>query len=169
MASPARDQDDSPTFTAEWPASLAVAEAWTADTILAADPGHTPTTLMALTPTPNGDLRVDPVPMQDNNSGSGFGYGYTGGTPAMTCLAVMRCAVGAEAFEQFTQSDGALNLWRRQDILGETGQPSLLWQAISTTQGPLRLAWSHVQQWAEDDLERALGHSTRRRRTSQRT
>jgi hypothetical protein len=68
---------------AEWPASLQVTEHWTDKTVLAGDDERgTTTTLLALTPTEDGRMRVDPVPLPPRSDRDAFAYGYGGGTPA---------------------------------------------------------------------------------------
>ncbi|WP_328993676.1 hypothetical protein OG394_04930 [Kribbella sp. NBC_01245] len=68
---------------------------------------------------------------------------YAGGTPTTTYQSLLRCALGEEAANQAWNPDLLLS-----------GQ-SQLWTAITTTQGPLRLARPHVQRWAKDDLKSA--------------
>jgi hypothetical protein len=132
---------------AEWPVALDVVDTWTEQTVLAADDTHGSTvTLLALTPTENGDLRVDPVPMPPRSYRDAFAYGYTGSTPGTTYQALLRAALGdgPGTFSHLTDPDD-----------------SELWRAIATTKNaPLRLAWPTVKAWAYADHNRACGIST---------
>ncbi|MGH3866378.1 MAG: hypothetical protein ACRDQ4_09640 [Pseudonocardiaceae bacterium] len=138
--------DNPPSFVAEWPASLDAVAAWNDRTVLAADHAHQATAILALTPTDDGQMRVDPVPLRGPRAyGNAFAYGYGGGTPATTYTAILRCALPDKyqpvslLFHRTSGDDG--------------GRPmSQLWDAIATTKGPLRLHWSQVQQWARTDL-----------------
>ncbi|WP_372672726.1 hypothetical protein [Amycolatopsis kentuckyensis] len=51
------------------------------------------TTLLALTPEPDGRLRTDPVPLPKVGRDA-FGFGYTGGGPSFTYTALLRAALG---------------------------------------------------------------------------
>lgn len=135
---------------AEWPQSLDVVSTWTDKTVLAADDSRSTVTLLALTPTDDGQIRTDPVPLTPSNSQEAFAYGYGGGTPATTYRAILRCALGDTS-----------NLPQLHDLIGlDGGTPiSQLWQAICTTKGPLRLSWPQVQIWAQADRRRAIRHS----------
>jgi hypothetical protein len=130
-------QEEAPSFHAEWPTGLP-AQPWTEQTVIAAD--HQ--AVFALTPTSAGGMRVDPVPLLHDDQ-TGFAYGYAGGSPATLYAALVRCALG-EPYGQARYPDPD-----RAEI------DSLLWQALTTTQGPLRLAWPRVQQWV--DRDRKLG------------
>ncbi|WP_431879050.1 hypothetical protein [Amycolatopsis sacchari] len=133
---------------AEWPLGLETVATWTDETVLAADDRNTVVTLLALTPTADGTLRTDPVPMAPWGGREAFAYGYGGGTPGTTFGAILRCALGEEAdihrvsrhaVERGIDGDGA----------------SQLWKAIVTTTGPLRLSWPQVQLWARADRKAA--------------
>ncbi|MGH3718693.1 MAG: hypothetical protein ACRDRI_07600 [Pseudonocardiaceae bacterium] len=131
-------------FGAEWPINRAVVDSWTDKTRLAADGGGGAVTLLALTPTDDGQLRVDPLPMPPHSGWDAFACGYAGGTPTMTYRAIMRCALDRSPFE-LTGAFAHLHTW----------QDSQLWDAISTANGPLRLSWPQVTLWARADLDRA--------------
>lgn len=136
-------------FRAEWPTDLDVVGTWTDETILAGDESGSSTVLLALTSTPDGRLRSDPVPLQPRNGHEGFGYGYGGGGPAGTYLALLRCALGADRDEAGRIAGAGVHR-------GDDGEvPSQLWKAISTTKGPLRLSWPQVQLWARADRKRS--------------
>jgi hypothetical protein len=132
---------------AEWPKSLAVVDAWNDKTVLAADNSGGAVTLLALTPTDDGRMRTDPVPMPPRSHRNAFGYGYSGGTPGTTYGAVLRCALG--------DTPAAASL--AATVPATRDNSSQLWEAISTTQGPLRLYWPQVQLWARADRRRVDG------------
>lgn len=131
---------------AEWPVSLDRVADWTDKTVIAGDDEQgTTTTLLALTPTDDGRMRVDPVPLPPRSDRDAFAYGYGGGTPATTYQALLRCALG----------DGA-NIHRIMRTTAENRRlnpdaSSQLWKTISTTKGPLRLSWPQLQLWARAD------------------
>jgi len=135
--------------SAEWPAGLQVTSHWTDKTVLAGDDEHgTTTTLLALTPTDDGQMRVDPVPLLPRHNGDSFAYGYSGGTPSTTYWALLRCALGDDPGISWA---AVLN-----DRRGSDGNPvSRLWTAISTTSGPLRLSWPQLKLWARADKNHA--------------
>ncbi|WIX83635.1 hypothetical protein QRX50_24210 [Amycolatopsis carbonis] len=141
-------------FRAEWPTALDVVDTWTDETILAGDESGSSTVFLALTFTPEGRLRTAPVPMQPRNGNEGFGYGdgydYGYGGPAGTYIALLRCALGIT-------EDEAGRIARASHATRRTGDESTsrLWEAISTTKGPLRLSWPWVEQCARDDRETA--------------
>jgi hypothetical protein len=127
-------------FSAEWPYELP--DGWNERTIIAADHDSSGA-VFALTPTPSGHMDVSPVPLLEPGSGPSFAYGYGGGSPQTlyhalirTALAVPKCPLGPRA-----EYDSAL------------------WDAISTTDGPLRIPWPTVQEWARADAARAEAHS----------
>ncbi|MDT3446198.1 hypothetical protein [Pseudofrankia sp. BMG5.37] len=130
---------------AEWPASLEKVATWTSKTVLAADDTGSAAAMLALTPTDDGRMRVDPVPLPPRSSREafGYGYGYGGGTPSSTHRAILRCALG-----------DIPDLGKVHELIGEyrdEAPVSQLWAAISTTHGPLRLPWPRVQLWAHTD------------------
>ncbi|NAS20069.1 hypothetical protein GT755_00030 [Herbidospora sp. NEAU-GS84] len=130
---------------AEWPAGLQVTAHWTDKTVIAGDDelGST-TTLLALTPTSEGRMRIDPVPMLPHMGSDAFAYGYGGGTPSTTYRALLRCALG-----DTTELPWSVILHGRR---GSDDTPaSQLWTAISTTKGPLRLSWPQLKLWARAD------------------
>jgi hypothetical protein len=131
-------------FRAEWPTTLDVVDTWTDETMLAGDESGSSTTLLALTPIGEG-LHTDPVPLLPRHGREGFGYGYGGGGPAGTYTSLIRAALG------LTRDQAA-----RIHIRGADGQhESQLWEAISTTKGPLRLSWPQVKLWARADRKAA--------------
>lgn len=109
----------------------------------------TTTTLLALTPSDDGRMRVDPVPLMSRSDREAFAYGYGGGTPGTTFQALLRCALGDDpALAQVPR------VLHKRD---ENGDPvSQLWAAISTTKGPLRLSWPQLKLWARADKNHAL-------------
>lgn len=112
----------------EWPASLDPVAKWTDRTVLAADHEHGATLLFALTPTPDGEMRVDPFPLPRRELGGGaFAYGYPGGTPTSTFNAIARAVLGRD------RTGGPEEVWT-----------SPLWNTLSTATGPLRLTWPQV-------------------------
>jgi hypothetical protein len=132
-------------FLAEWPRSLDGVAHWTDKTVLAADDSGSTVTLLALTPTGDGRMRIDPVPLPPRSDREAFAYGYSGGTPTTTYQALLRCALGEDATVSLR---GVL---RSQHAVNDTEPVSQLWHAISTTTGPLRLSWPQVQLWARAD------------------
>jgi hypothetical protein len=137
-------------FSAEWPHSLPTG--WNEKTIIAADPGLG--AVFALTPTDDGRLRVDPVPFEQRTVPS-FRYGYRGGSPATLYQALIRCV-----FEQVEKAPFTL----RQVTDNFSGPDvSQLWNAIATTEGPLRLPWPQVQLWARADAKK-VGYPPARKR-----
>lgn len=132
---------------AEWPASLRATATWTNKTVLAGDDEQsTTTTLLALTPTDDGRMRVDPVPLPPRSDRDAFAYGYGGGTPGTTYQALLRCALG----------DGTHLPTHILHDHGPDGEPvSQLWAAVSTTKGPLRLSWPQLKVWARADKNHA--------------
>jgi hypothetical protein len=125
-------------FQAEWPYDLP--QGWSERTIIAADHDSSGA-VFALTPTPTGRMKVDPLPLEPR-TGPSFGYGYDGGSPYTLYQALIRCVFGtAEA--PFT-----LNQVKKE-------ASSALWHSIATTQGPLRLPWPTVRQWARADAAEA--------------
>lgn len=138
---------------AEWPVSLAQVSEWTDQTVLAGDDEQgTTTTLLALTPLGDGQMRVDPVPLLPGSHRDAFGYGYGGGTPATTYRALLRVALG----------DDPANTHAHRAIVRYGDTTSQLWTAISTTKGPLRLSWPQVKLWARADRKRAAELDTTR-------
>lgn len=130
---------------AEWPVSPDVVSTWTDATVLAADAGGGEVALMALTPTEDGRMRTDPVPLPPGDAVEAFAYGYGGGTPSVTYRALLRCALG--------DRPGLGRVLERARRIDEDGAAaSRLWQTISTTTGPLRLPWWQVQLWARADF-----------------
>lgn len=132
---------------AEWPVALNAVDTWTDQTVIAADDtlGST-VTLLALTPTENGSLRTDPVPMPPRSYRDAFAYGYGGSTPGTTYRALLRAALGdvPGTFSHLTHPDD-----------------SELWKAISTTKNtPLRLPWPTIKAWANADHNRSRGIPT---------
>ena len=130
-------------FHAEWPYDLP--QGWNDRTIIAAD-HDSAGAVFALTPTTSGHMTVDPVPLEPG-TGPSLGYGYSGGSPYTLYQALIR-SVFATPEAPFTLNDveGATRP-------GQTA--SELWQAISTTEGPLRLPWPTIQQWARADAAKA--------------
>jgi hypothetical protein len=120
----------------EWPTGHPPQD-WTADTVLAGEDN-----VFALTPTPAGELRVEPLPSSSGDTD--YTWGYSGGGPTDLYRALVRGALR-------TWEDPAP--WIRRSL--RDGHSSALWEAITTagqTQ-PLRLAWPQVQAWAAADLE----------------
>ncbi len=130
---------------AEWPASLHKASTWTEKTVLAADNGAgSVVTLLALTSTDDGRMRIDPVPLPPHSDRDAFGYSYSGGTPTTTYHALLRCALGdIPELSKIRNFPGK----RHPDDT----PVSQLWATISSTKGPLRLSWPQVRLWARAD------------------
>lgn len=137
---------------AEWPVSLAVTAGWTDETVLAGDEHGSVTTLMALTPTGDGGMRIDPVPLPPRSDRDAFAYGYGGGTPGTTYDALLRIALDDEP-----GSSWITKLVHDRNPDGTS--VSQIWQAISTTAGPLRLSWPQLRLWARADRN-AAEHTT---------
>ncbi|MFI6031641.1 hypothetical protein [Amycolatopsis magusensis] len=138
-------------FRAEWPTDLDVLAHWTDETILAGDDSGSVTALLALTPTEDGSLRTDPVPLAPREGYEGFGFGYGGGGPSSTYSALLRVALGVSREEA-----GRIARAHPGRGLGD-GPESQLWTTISTTTGPLRLSWPQVKLWARADRRAAEG------------
>ena len=151
---------EEPSYDAEWPASLDAVAGWTDRTILAADKVSNTTTLMALTPTDDGGMQVDPVPMPRGTGRTGFAFGYGGGGPAATYMALLRCALSPAEHRVIKRLHPRLG-WRvgTKPVRDTEDSPpaSQLWTAIVTTRGPLQLSWPKAQQWAFEDLEVVRG------------
>jgi hypothetical protein len=130
-------------FHAEWPYDLP--QAWNERTIIAAD-HDSAGAVFALTPTSTGQMRVDPLPLEPG-TGPSFGYGYDGGSPYTLYQALIRCA--------FSAPEAPFTLHDVQAGTPPAKISSELWQAIATTQGPLRLPWPTVLQWARADAVKA--------------
>lgn len=131
---------------AEWPVSLEVTEHWTDKTIIAGDnDAGAVTVLLALTPTEDGQMRVDPVPLPPGGVRDVFAYGYAGGTPAETYHALLRCALGD------IPAVPAMWFWAPSGRI-----PSQLWDEVSTTSDRLRLEWPKLKLWARADRRRAI-------------
>ena len=136
-------------FHAEWPYDLS--QAWNERTIIAAD-RDSAGTVFALTPTTAGHMKVDPLPLEPG-TGPSFGYGYDGGSPYTLYQALIRCA--------FSTPEAPFTLNGVQAGTGPAEISSDLWQAIATTQGPFRLPWPTVLQWARADAVEAGLHGKR--------
>lgn len=130
-------------FQAEWPYDLP--HGWNERTIIAADHDSSGA-VFALTPTTAGQMKVDPLPLEPG-TGPSFGYGYGGGSPYTLYQALIRCAFGTPE-APFTLHDVGTGTTPAEST-------SDLWRAIATTQGPLRLPWPTVQQWARADAIKA--------------
>jgi hypothetical protein len=136
-------------FKAEWPVALDVVDTWTDETILAGDDTASTTTLLALTTTPDGHLRTDPVPLPKAGRDA-FGFGYSGGGPSFTYTALLRAALGIHY-------NGTSPIAQAAISAADDDEPgSQLWEAISSpTPGPLRLSWPQVKLWARADRKAA--------------
>ena len=131
-------------FKAEWPYDLP--QGWNERTIIAADRDSSGA-VFALTPTSSGQMTVDPLPLEPR-TGPSFGYGYGGGSPYTLYQALIRC-VFATPQAPFTLNDVDADARNAGDT------SSQLWHTIATTQGPLRLPWPTVVNWAKADAIRA--------------
>ncbi|GAA4966584.1 hypothetical protein GCM10023334_087680 [Nonomuraea thailandensis] len=76
-------------IAAEWPIGLPAG--WTDATVIAADP-QASTSAFALTPMPDGNIRVDPL--SNRGDEPGYTWGYRGGGPTTFYQALVRCALG---------------------------------------------------------------------------
>jgi hypothetical protein len=85
-------------------------------------------------------MKVDPLPLEPR-TGPSFGYGYDGGSPYALYQALIRCVFGTP------EAPFTLNQVKEAR--------SALWHSIATTQGPLRLPWPTVRQWARADAAEA--------------
>ncbi|WP_433291541.1 hypothetical protein ACQPZQ_02380 [Pseudonocardia sp. CA-142604] len=144
---PTEEDEDRRIFEAEWPVDLDAVSTWNEHTVIAADHVHQATALLALTPTEDGRMRVDPVPVPEpQGHRQAFAYGYPGGTPSTTYRALVRCALPDE-------HDNVRLLDFREKLSAEQEPPvSELWDALVTTRKPLRLRWPDIQRWARADL-----------------
>ncbi|MFE5565921.1 hypothetical protein ACFQ68_13125 [Amycolatopsis japonica] len=136
-------------FKAEWPVALDVVATWTDETILAGDDTASTTTLLALTTTPDGRMRTDPVPLPRPGGRDAFGFGYSGGGPSFTYTALLRAALGVGSNETSAIAKATIA------AADEDEPTSQLWSTISSTSGPLRLSWPQVKLWARADRKRA--------------
>lgn len=138
-------EGDGRTLLIEWPATQP--PAWNEATVIAADHADN-TVAFALTPTPEGQMLVDPLP----NPGAlpGYTWGYPGTGPATFYDALTRCT-------QRTWARAANDLPAHHIILHEhpdTGESlSALWAFIQKQPGhsPIRLPWPQVVQWVNAD------------------
>lgn len=122
--------------SAEWPIALEAVQTWNDSTVIAADrQGSGGVVLLALTPTEDGRMRTDPVPLLPDPLRRTHAYGYRGTTPTVTALCLARCALGDEVDLEPLSRYGAI-------------QTSPLGAALIETTGPLRLPWPQVQQLA---------------------
>lgn len=120
-------------FRAEWPVGLPAG--WGERTVIAMDHDGPYGPALALTPAEDG-LRVDPVPASPDHLGTDLLYGYGGRGPLAFYAALLRVALAEH---------GGLG------AIAHPPHGSDLFAAISTTNGPLRLPWPQVQQWARQD------------------
>lgn len=124
--------------SAEWPIALEVVQTWNDSTVIAADrQGSGGVVLLALTPTEDGRMRTDPVPLLPDPLRRTHAYGYRGTTPTVTALCLARCALGDEVDLEPHRRDGAF-------------QSSPLGIALIDAAGPLRLPWPQVKQLAAE-------------------
>jgi hypothetical protein len=130
-------------FHAEWPYDPP--QGWNERTIIAAD-RDSAGAVFALTPTAAGHMKVDPLPLEPG-TGPSFGYGYDGGSPYTLYQALIRCAFGTP--------EAPFTLNEVEAGAGPAEVKGALWQAITTTKGPLRLPWPTVLQWARADAAKA--------------
>lgn len=138
-----RPGDDSLGIAAEWPTTLPTG--WNERTVIAADP-HRPALIVALTPTPDGELRVDPLP---NPGGEpGFTWGYSGSGPRTLYQALVRCVTRDWTADPDTRS-WLIHLTHAWS--DTTGSP--LYHYLTTHEGPLRLPWGQIQEWVQADLD----------------
>ncbi|MFF0366408.1 hypothetical protein [Micromonospora sp. NPDC005087] len=102
-------------------------------------------------------MQVDPLP----NPGSepGYTWGYSGSGPRALYRALVRCALRdwTADLDQGNWLFALTKAWRQPE-----GSP--LWNFILTHQGPLRLPWPQVIEWAQHDLKTltsrgAAGHT----------
>ncbi|MDQ3763952.1 MAG: hypothetical protein M3460_20810 [Actinomycetota bacterium] len=70
----------------EWPQTFP--DDWTEATVIAGDAAMGETGLFALTPTPNGDMRIEPLP--NPGEAPGYTWGYSGSGPATVYEALVR-------------------------------------------------------------------------------
>ena len=91
-------------------------------------------------------MKVDPLPLEPG-TGPSFGYGYDGGSPYTLYQALIRAAFGTP--------EAPFTLNKVEAGAGPAEVKSVLWQAIATTKGPLRLPWPTVLQWARADAAKA--------------
>ncbi|MEU4575999.1 hypothetical protein [Nonomuraea sp. NPDC023979] len=134
-----------PSFIAEWP--YAPPAGWTEQTVIAAD--ENTGAVLAITPQESGEQRIEPVPF-DPGTGPSFRHGYGGGSPYTLYQALIR-AVHGTITAPFNLNDIPFTGHEQHDA----PQRSMLWHAIATTKGPLRLPWPQVQQWARQDAVKA--------------
>ncbi|MBQ1076394.1 hypothetical protein KBX06_25025 [Micromonospora sp. C31] len=141
-------EDSEPTpgeasYSAEWPTNLP--DGWGEQTVIASDGGR-PAAVFALTPQPDGRMQVDPLP----NPGSepGYTWGYSGSGPRALYRALVRCALRdwTADLDQGTWLVSLTNAWRQPER-------SPLWAFILKHQGPLRMPWPQVIDWAQQDLK----------------
>lgn len=148
IVAPRIEDDDERHFEAEWPVSLDAVAGWNDRTVIAADHPHHGTALLALTPTADGRMRVDPIPVtSEGRYQHAFAYGYNGGTPAKTYAALIRCALLPDDHHHLH--------------LADLRAESQLWDTLTSTTGPLRLPWPQVQRWARADLGTYRSSATR--------
>jgi len=97
-----------------------------------------------LTPTPDGGMRVDPVPFPGGRPGYTWGYDGTG--PSVLYCALVGCATGDLA------ASAHHNRWPMFFEHGD--RSSQLWNYIKKQDGAFRLPWPQVVAWANQDREK---------------
>jgi hypothetical protein len=138
------DEADHPDLAVEWPTGKPPA-GWGEHTVIAGDKSSDG--VFALTPTPDGGLRIDPLPSFGGATEYTWGYPGTGPGHLYDALA----AAVLDSWEETSQ-------WLNR-LAGRRSHRSGLWKAIQATKqhDPLRIPWPKIVQWTREDQKAAAG------------
>ncbi|MFH9968544.1 hypothetical protein ACH4PR_45860 [Streptomyces mirabilis] len=137
------DDAKHPDLAVEWPTGKPPA-GWSEQTVIAGDKSSDG--VFALTPTPDGGLRIDPLP--SSGGATEYTWGYPGTGPGHLYDALT--AATLDSWEDTSQ-------WLNQ-FAGRRTHASGLWKAIQDTpqHEPLRLPWPKVVEWTHADRDAAV-------------
>ncbi|MFF9409839.1 hypothetical protein ACF1B0_30595 [Streptomyces anandii] len=138
------DDADHPDLAIEWPTGKPPA-GWGEHTVIAGDKSSDG--VFALTPIPDGELRIDPLP--SSGGATEYTWGYPGTGPGQLYDALT--AATLDGWEDTSQ-------WLNR-LVGQRSHNSGLWKAIQATKqhDPLRIPWPKIVQWTREDQEAAAG------------
>ncbi|MFI6341368.1 hypothetical protein [Streptomyces sp. NPDC050535] len=138
------DDAEHPDLAVEWPTGKPPA-GWGEQTVIAGDKASDG--VFALTPTPDGGLRIDPLP--SSGGATEYTWGYPGTGPGQLYDALT--AATLDTWEDTSQ-------WLNQ-FFGRRSHASGLWKAIQDAKqhGPIRLHWPEIVEWTREDQAAATG------------